>query len=146
MRTSVKPWSRASCAKEALEVGEEPTTCTHCGTRTEILRDFTAEGVAQRLERCRHCGQQFAVTDAPDDPGFDPADPGEIEVVDERTGEVIGSTAAPAPGMSTRTELDELLAELGGGVPEAGQEDLNHLFGIKPAPPSPYGDDFGSFG
>lgn len=124
---------------EALEVGEEATCCTHCSSRTEIKRDFGAE----RIERCLQCKQSFVVTDAPDD-SFDPADPGEIDVVDD-AGNVVGSTAAPKPGMET-PELDKLLTELMDDVPMASQDDLNHLFGIKPAPPSPYGDDFGSFG
>ncbi|MFK3740920.1 hypothetical protein ACI1V7_24535 [Massilia sp. TN1-12] len=77
--------------------------------------------------------------------GFDPTNPGEIDVVDEN-GDVIGSTAAPKPGMET-PELDKLLTELmDTDVPMASQADLNHLFGIKPAPPSPYGEEFGSFG
>ena len=65
---------------------------------------------------------------------------GEIEIVDESTGEVIGTTA---PGMHAPA-LDALLKELGGEVPVASTADLNHLFGIK-TPPCPYGDEFGSF-
>jgi hypothetical protein len=135
-----KAASRAGMGREALEVEEDATCCTHCGSRTEILRDF----ITERIERCLFCKQEYVVTDAPAADAFDPADPGEIDVVDD-AGNVVGTTAVPKPGMET-PELDKLLIELMDDVPMANQDDLNHLFGIKPAPPSPYGDDFGSFG
>ena len=105
------------------------------------MRDF----VTERIERCLHCKQRYSVKDAPTTDVFDPADPGEIEVVDD-AGKVVGTTAPVPPGMET-PELDKLLIELmDTDMPMASQDDLNHLFGIKPAPPSPYGEDFGSFG
>ena len=131
------PGSRIGEPVEQLEVGENPTACTHCGTLTAML---AAMHGGARLEACLCCGQRYEVKDAPPDPedDDDPAvhghDPGDIEVIDPVTGRVIGMTNAG---------LDNLLREMNGEMPEASQEDLDHLFGIKrPGADHP---DFGSF-
>ncbi len=139
------------------EVGEELHQCGFCGTRTEP--DISKPGGPnwETANVCPHCEQTYYLTDEQDEEGdelvsFGPDDLGEIEVVDERTGEVVGTTAAPEGKLERATDklkarLARLRAEEGGGKPavlsEASQADLNHLFGIKP---SPYGDEFGSFG
>lgn len=116
-----------------VEVGEEMHHCGYCGTRT-ILDDAAYYAGGSRHHDCPHCGQKYSVTDEEDE-----YDLGEIEILDEKTGEVTGMTGPDKP-----TVLDGVLADLAPtGMPEASQEDLNRLFGIKP---SPYGDDFGSFG
>lgn len=129
-------WERARQPHELLDVGEEPTTCTHCGARTMPLLRKAVLDPSARVEQCSHCGQIFDVVDE------DPTDLGDIEVVDEATGEVVGTTAA-SPGMPGTT-LDSLLHELGAPLPEVTRADLNHLFSIKEKE-SPYGDIFGSF-
>lgn len=91
-------------ATEYLEVGENPTTCTHCGNRTEMVKR-REDGT--RLERCLHCQQLYDVsdeTDATDDPLMHGGDPGEIEVLDPVTGEVLGMTGS---------QMDDVLNDLG---------------------------------
>lgn len=131
---NIERGSRVSERVEFLEVGEKPTTCTHCGARTGLIGMHKS---GAREESCNHCWQRYLVTDAPEEPaaGDDPlvhgGDAGDIEVIDTRTGAVLGMTG---PG------LDDLLAEL---TPEACQADLNHLFGI--VPEGSDHPDFGSF-
>lgn len=117
------------------EVGEEMHVCGYCGTRT-VMDDATYYSTGTREHDCPHCQQRYVLTDEDDDMVSLDGE-GEIEILDERTGKVIGMTAEP-------TALDGVLADLAPtGMPEASQADLDHLFGVKP---SPYGDDFGSFG
>lgn len=48
-----------------MEVGEELTTCQRCGTRTDFCGEMTDEGA--RVEFCLGCGQNYHVTDAPEE-------------------------------------------------------------------------------
>lgn len=59
-----------------------------------------------------------------EDPVEDMYDLGEIEVVDERTGAVIGMTERVGPAGKPLPNVAEL-------VEEASQEDLDRLFGVK---------------
>lgn len=60
---------------QCIEVGEDPTTCIYCGTRTEldaIEADFwdSRRPDAPVRENCPHCGQRYLVEDealGPDD-------------------------------------------------------------------------------
>lgn len=63
------------------------------------------------------------LTDEEDD-GGDTYDLGEIEVVDEKTGAVIGMTERVGAAGKPLPDVAEL-------VEEASQEDLDHLFGVK---------------
>jgi hypothetical protein len=131
--------ARHAAPLEHIEVGEELTTCIHCGSRTDLISTLPS---GARLEVCLGCGQHYSVTD---EEVFDPEDPGEIEVVDVN-GNVIGTTS---PVGASAPELDRILRELHGGdfepsetdLKEANQEDLDRLFGKT----GPYGDKFGCF-
>lgn len=130
----IRAGSRSTEEVVHAEVGEEMHDCIYCGTRT-ILDDAGYYAHGGRNHGCPHCGQRYKLTDEDEMVSLDGE--GEIEILDERTGEVIGTTAEP-------TVLDGVLADLAPtGLPEASQADLDHLFGVKP---SPYGADFGSFG
>jgi len=118
--------SRAGLPVKTIEVGEEPTTCIYCGSRTNMI------GIAlngKRREVCIHCEQQYDVED-------------EIETIADDSEDAEEGVTIPAPFQETPI-LDKILAEFEGkpATPEVGQEELNHLFGIKP---SPY-PDFGSY-
>jgi len=82
----------------------------------------------------------------PDDPIVHGGDTGEIEIVDQATGKVIGRTLKWRVGMSNE-EMDTALFALENNERYASQEDLNHLFGIKRSPdePSPDYDGSGDF-
>jgi hypothetical protein len=123
---------------EAIEVGEDIVGCGYCGGQL-LLIEMMPDG---HHEICNDCGQHYHVTDEGESAeDITAALAADIEIVDDATGEVVGTTA---PGMTHPSELDRLLQELGGEVPMASAADLNHLFGIKDKP-CPYGDEFGSF-
>lgn len=130
------PNERADEPIEHVEAGEEVITCGHCGARTAILSEYSD---GSRHERCSDCGQsyivKYVVKYSPEEGAVDEGNLGEIEVVDENTGEVVGMTALPG------FESSEMaLKEIANGDRPAEQADLDHLFGKK----SPY-PDFGSF-
>lgn len=79
----------------------------------------------------------------PDDPIIHGGEPGEIDIIDEETGAIIGRTLEPRLGMG-KSEMDSLLIEL--ELPEASEDDLNHLFGKrsldKPSSDYPGSGDF----
>jgi predicted nucleic acid-binding Zn-ribbon protein len=131
------PGARAAEPIEYQWVDEDPHSCGHCGARTDLDdAGYYASGTLRH--DCPDCGQRYVLEESDDDAVPLEAE-GEIEIVDERTGQVVGMTSEPdAPA------VDSVLADLApSGMPEASQEDLDHLFGVKP---SPYGDAFGSFG
>jgi hypothetical protein len=137
---SVPAGSRSGETIVNQDVGEEMHDCGYCGTRT-IETTWSADGVEHR--HCPHCQQRYRLHDDEDAPDLDNL--GEIEVVDERTGEVTGmTTPRRTPVEKIKEGLARLRAEQSSKatIPEASQADLNHLFGIEP---SPYGDKFGSF-
>ena len=105
---------------ETNEVGEEMHHCGHCGTRTVLdVEKYT--GTGPREHHCPHCQQRYVLED--EEP--DAFDVGEIEVVDEVTGEVVGMTSA-----GSRT-TGPPLPDIADVLEEASQEDLDHLFGIE---------------
>jgi uncharacterized Zn-finger protein len=144
------------------EVGEELHECGYCFTRTE-LDEAMHYATGALNHTCPHCGQRYKLEEVDEEDSVSFDGEGEIEIVDEQTGEVLGMTQPPEPDkLTSATEklkarlakiaaeassLDGVLADLAPPEPvetlEASLGDLDHLFGIKP---SPYGDDFGSFG
>lgn len=141
---AVPAGSRATEEPINQDVGEEVHCCGYCGTRT-VETTWTDSDV--QPQHCPHCQQRYNLTDELEDP--DEAMDGEIEIVDERTGVVTGMTSSNAGADTTASLIagirdfsDRWHQKPTAPLPEASQEDLNHLFGIEP---SPYGDKFGSF-
>lgn len=58
--------SRKNEPQERIEVGEDPTECHHCGSRTDLI-GLTHDGF--NLEQCKGCGQLFIVEDEIEDIG-----------------------------------------------------------------------------
>jgi len=46
---------------------EQPTTCSKCGTKAEILAEFTMDGLQTQLCRCRNTDCQFIFIEQEDD-------------------------------------------------------------------------------
>jgi len=63
MASVISEGSRAACAVEALDVGEELTTCHHCGGRTIVDDEVCINEGASRREVCFHCEQRYDVED-----------------------------------------------------------------------------------
>ena len=138
MNTKRVPGARAAEPIEYQCVDEDPHSCGHCGARTD-LDDAGYYATGTLRHDCPDCGQRYVLEEPDDDDAVSLEAEGEIEIVDERTGQVVGMTSATGD-----TALDGIFAEIDKvQLPEASQEDLDHLFGVKP---SPYGDAFGSFG
>ncbi|MPQ56258.1 hypothetical protein [Duganella sp. FT27W] len=129
--------------------GEDTHHCQICGTKTEHAREELAGPGWETPRICPHCRQRYYLTDeAKDVPDLN--DLGEIEIVDESSGTVVGMTWDDRATKSTaklKARLERLRAEEKTPVTEASQADLDHLFGKKRPleEPSPYGDEFGSY-
>jgi hypothetical protein len=109
------------------EVGEEMHECGFCGTRT-IMDDATYYACGARNHDCPRCCQCHSLTDEEDEEdepvSLDGYDLGEIEVVDEKTGAVIGMTGPVEPLANPLPDIANLLEE-------ATQDDLDQLFGTE---------------
>lgn len=90
------------------DIDDQPHTCGYCGTRTN-LDDATYYATGDMNHTCPHCAQRYKLTEEDED-GLIPLDgEGEIEILDEDAGEVIGMTKATEDRLSA---LDGVLADL----------------------------------
>ncbi|MEJ7807549.1 MAG: hypothetical protein WKG03_16690, partial [Telluria sp.] len=108
-RVDLAPGSRKNEPQERIEVGENPTECHHCGSRTDLI-GVTHDGF--NLEARKGCGQLFIVEDEIEDIG------------------------AEANGYLDVIEHEQELAVV---EDEASQADLGHLFDIPPSPYPDFG-------
>lgn len=141
--------SRRAMAPIHAEATEETHDCQICGTKTEHAREGLAGPGWETPRICPHCRQLYYLTDEDKDVP-DLNELGEIEIVDESSGKVVGMTSddrGTKVFANLKARLDRLRAEEKTPVLEASQADLDHLFGKKrpPEEPSPYGDEFGSY-
>jgi uncharacterized C2H2 Zn-finger protein len=52
-------WPNLRAEPIRLTVGEELTSCTHCGTRTDTVGERTDDG--ELVEFCPACGQNYII-------------------------------------------------------------------------------------